>query len=263
MQQQSEPSDTQEISPVIRVRDLNKNYIMGRTVVPALRNVNIAIARGEFAAVMGPSGSGKSTLLHILGCLDRPDSGLYLFEGMPVSRMNARLLADIRNRKIGFVFQSFNLLPWMSALENVELPLVYAGVPIDERRQRAIEALSMIGLSSRAGHRPTELSGGQQQRVAIARVLVTNPSLILADEPTGNLDSHASAEIMSVLQQLNERGSTIVVVTHDSAVASYCRRKILFRDGQVIDDILNEPARANAVQTDNEVSLPQEKEMAL
>jgi putative ABC transport system ATP-binding protein len=230
---------------IIRIRKLSKNYYLGRTVVPALSNVNLEIARGEFVAIMGPSGSGKSTLMNLLGCLDRPTAGSYMLDGIPVNQMSINELADVRNQKIGFVFQSFNLLTRMTALDNVQLPLVYAGLPADQRRHQALQALALVGLLSRADHRPTELSGGQQQRVAIARALVTRPALILADEPTGNLDSHTSIEIMAILQQLNARDITVVLVTHDPDVASYCQRKVLFRDGRVIQDTLNpSPTRA-------------------
>lgn len=224
---------------IISVRKLSKNYYLGSNVVPALRNVNIEIARGEFVAVMGPSGSGKSTLMNLLGCLDRPSAGLYMLDGAPVSQMSANELASIRNAKIGFIFQGFNLLPRMSALANVELPLVYSSLPTIERRERAQQALAVVGLSLRANHRPAELSGGQQQRVAIARALVTRPSIILADEPTGNLDSRTGLEVMMILQKLNERGITIVLVMHDATIASYCQRQIRFRDGRIVEDTLN------------------------
>ncbi len=224
---------------IILVRKLSKNYYLGNNVVPALRNVNIEIARSEFVAIMGPSGSGKSTLMNLLGCLDSPSAGTYILDGVPVSQMNVNELASIRNSKIGFVFQGFNLLPRMSALANVELPLVYSGLPAMERRARAQQALAVVGLSVRANHRPAELSGGQQQRVAIARALVTRPSIILADEPTGNLDSRTGLEVMMILQKLNERGITIVLVTHDPTIASYCQRQIHFRDGRVIEDTVN------------------------
>lgn len=225
--------------PIISVQKLSKNYYLGNNIVPALHNVNIEIARGEFVAIMGPSGSGKSTLMNLLGCLDRPSSGIYILDGMPVSQMSVNELASIRNQKIGFIFQGFNLLPRMSALANVELPLVYSGLPIAERHERAQQALAMVGLSLRAAHRPAELSGGQQQRVAIARALVTRPSIILADEPTGNLDSRTGLEVMMILQKLNERGITVVLVTHDPTIASYCQRQIRFRDGRVIEDTVN------------------------
>ncbi|HEV2582213.1 MAG TPA: ABC transporter ATP-binding protein [Ktedonobacteraceae bacterium] len=222
--------------PVIQVRRLTKNYYLGRTVVPALRCVDLAIARGEFIALMGPSGSGKTTFMNLLGCLDRPSGGIYLLDGVPVSRLNTNQLADVRNAKIGFVFQSFNLLSWMNALDNVQLPLVYAGVPKEERHKKATWALSMVGLRSRARHRPAELSGGQQQRVAIARALVTSPSLFLADEPTGNLDSQTSTQIISILQELNARGLTVVLVTHEPDIASYAQRQVKFRDGRIVGD---------------------------
>jgi putative ABC transport system ATP-binding protein len=227
------------VEPIIRVQKLSKYYYLGRNVVPALRDVDIEVARGEFVAVMGPSGSGKSTLMNLLGCLDRPTSGVYILDGVPVSQMSTNELADIRNRKIGFIFQGFNLLARMNALENVELPLVYAGIPTAVRRERAMQALAMVGLSLRADHKPAELSGGQQQRVAIARALVTLPAIILADEPTGNLDSRTSLEIMSILQQLNARGMTVILVTHEQDIANFCSRKIAFRDGRLIQDSLN------------------------
>jgi putative ABC transport system ATP-binding protein len=226
----------QAIHPVIRVERFTKNYYLGRTVVPALRGVNLEVQQGEFVALMGPSGSGKSTFMNLLGCLDRPTTGSYLLDGMPVSKMSSDQLADIRNQKIGFVFQSFNLLSWMTALDNVELPLVYTGVARAERKRRAQQALSMVGLKSRASHRPVELSGGQQQRVAIARALVTSPSLFLADEPTGNLDSQTSEQIIAILQELNARGLTIVLVTHEPDIARHARRQVKFRDGRIVED---------------------------
>ena len=222
--------------PVIRVERFSKNYYLGRTAVPALRGVNLDVQQGEFVALMGPSGSGKSTFMNLLGCLDRPTGGSYLLDGVPVSKMNSNQLADIRNQKIGFVFQSFNLLSWMTALDNVELPLVYSGVARAERRQRAQHALSMVGLKSRASHRPVELSGGQQQRVAIARALVTTPSLFLADEPTGNLDSQTSEQIIAILQELNARGLTVVLVTHEPDIARHAQRQVRFRDGRIVED---------------------------
>ena len=225
--------------PVIKIEKLSKYYYMGRNVVQALRGVSMEVTRGDFVAVMGPSGSGKSTLMNLIGCLDRPTSGSYLLDGVPVSQMTTNELADIRNQKIGFIFQGFNLLMRMSAQDNVELPLIYAGVPTEERRARALQALALVGLSSRADHRPAELSGGQQQRVAVARALATRPSLILADEPTGNLDSRTGLEVMMILQKLNARGITIVLVTHDPSIANYCRRQVKFRDGRIVEDVLN------------------------
>ncbi|GHO46283.1 ABC transporter ATP-binding protein [Ktedonospora formicarum] len=225
--------------PLLELRHLSKQYVMGNTIVPALHDVSLTIAHGEFVAIMGPSGSGKTTFMNILGCLDRPSAGNYLLDGVSVSEMTTNELANVRNQKLGFVFQSFNLLRWMSARANVELPLVYAGISREEREERAEWALSLVGLASRAQHRPMELSGGQQQRVAIARALVTSPTLILADEPTGNLDSHTSLEIMLILQKLNERGMTVVLVTHEPDIASYCRRSVVFRDGQIVADTLN------------------------
>ncbi len=221
---------------VIRVEQLTKNYYLGRNVVKALRGVNLEVQQGEFVALMGPSGSGKSTFMNLLGCLDRPTSGSYLLDGVDVSKMNANALADIRNQKIGFVFQSFNLLSWMTALDNVELPLVYSGVPRAERLRRAQLALGLVGLKARASHRPTELSGGQQQRVAIARALVTSPALFLADEPTGNLDSATSMQIISILQELNARGLTVVLVTHEPDIATHAKRQVKFRDGRVVEE---------------------------
>ncbi len=225
--------------PIIRLQKLTKQYRMGRTIVLALRSVDLRIHRGEMVAIMGPSGSGKSTMMNILGCLDRPTSGGYALDGVPVSQMNKSELADIRNQKIGFVFQSFNLLSWMTAFSNVELPLVYAGMPTEMRQKRAAWALGLVGLGTRMQHRPLEMSGGQQQRVAIARALVTSPALILADEPTGNLDSHTSIEIMAIMQKLNERGMTIVLVTHEHDIADYCKRVVVLRDGVVKEDRLN------------------------
>jgi putative ABC transport system ATP-binding protein len=234
------PGEVRGLPAVIRVEKLSKVYYMGKNAVVALRDVSMQVTRGEFVAVMGPSGSGKSTLMNMLGCLDRPTRGEYFLDGVPVSQMSANELADIRNRKIGFIFQGFNLLSRMSALENVELPMIYAGVPTAERRERASLALSMVGLGARGKHRPAELSGGQQQRVAIARALVTRPSLILADEPTGNLDSRTGLEVMMILQRLNERGITIVLVTHDANVANYCKRQVRFHDGRIVEDVHNE-----------------------
>ena len=221
---------------LIEARELTKVYAMGEQTVHALRGVSLDIAAGEFVAIMGASGSGKSTLMNILGCLDLPTSGHYRLAGEPVDAMAPSQLASIRNRRIGFVFQQFNLLPRTSALENVELPMVYAGVRAAERRARAREALERVGLGERSGHTPAELSGGQQQRVAIARALVNRPQLILADEPTGALDSQTSEEIMRLLAALNAQGMTVVLVTHESDIAGWARRRIVFRDGQILED---------------------------
>lgn len=221
---------------LISTRHLVKIYRMGDVEVPALRGVTLEIGRGEFVAVMGPSGSGKSTFMNIIGCLDVPTSGEYYLEGVNITHLTKDQLARIRNEKIGFVFQGFNLLPRTSALENVELPLYYRNLSNKERRERAMHALSAVGLTERAHHHPNQLSGGEQQRVAIARALVTNPSIILADEPTGNLDSRTGVEIMEIFQRLGESGITIVIVTHEHDIAQYARRTVLFRDGQVKDD---------------------------
>jgi putative ABC transport system ATP-binding protein len=223
--------------PAIAVRNLTKTYQMGQTRVQALRGVTAAIFAGEFVSVMGPSGSGKSTFMNLLGCLDRPTSGEYWLAGTPVGKMTPDALADIRNRRIGFVFQGFNLLARATALENVMLPLTYAGMPQAQQERRAKRALELVGLAGRAGHRPSQLSGGQQQRVAIARALVNGPSLLLADEPTGNLDSRTSLEIMAVLQTLNQHGLTIVLVTHEPDIAAYTRRQLSFRDGRLLSDV--------------------------
>ena len=225
--------------PVIRLENVFKTYDLGEIQVQALRGVSLEIREGEFVAVMGPSGSGKSTIMNILGCLDRPTKGRYFLDGVDVSQMSKTELARIRNRKLGFVFQQFNLLSRTSALENVELPAVYAGISPEERSKRAMEALTRVGLAERAGHHPSQLSGGQQQRVAIARGLVNRPSILLADEPTGNLDSRTSVEIMDILQGLNgEQGITIVLVTHEPDIAQYARRNLLFRDGKLVRDTL-------------------------
>jgi putative ABC transport system ATP-binding protein len=221
---------------IIAVRDLAKTYMLGDNAVRALRGVSLEVRAGEFVAVMGPSGSGKSTFMNILGCLDRPSKGEYDFMGMPVAKLSADRLADIRNRRIGFIFQGFNLLSRATALKNVAMPLVYEGLGKAEQERRARRMLHLVGLSGRATHKPTELSGGQQQRVAVARALVNGPGLLLADEPTGNLDTRTSVEIMALLQALNERGLTIVLVTHEADIAQYAARRILFRDGRVVSD---------------------------
>jgi putative ABC transport system ATP-binding protein len=223
-------------SSLIQVEGITKTYRMGDVDVCALRGVTLAIAAGDLVAVTGASGSGKSTLMNILGCLDRPSTGRYLLGGSDVSRLDARALAEVRNRTIGFVFQSFNLLARTSALENVELPLLYAGVPAGRRRAAASDALGRVGLGDRLHHHPSQLSGGQQQRVAIARALVNHPRLILADEPTGNLDSRASAEMMAILQGLGATGITVVLVTHEPDIAAYARRVIAVRDGLIEED---------------------------
>ncbi len=222
---------------LIDTQDLWKTYVMGSEEIHALRGVTIGIERGEYVAIMGPSGSGKSTLMNLIGCLDTPSKGSYLLNGKQVSQMNDNELARIRNEEIGFVFQTFNLLPRASALQNVELPLVYAGVQGKERSQRAKAALDKVELSARMGHRPNELSGGQRQRVAIARALVNNPSILLADEPTGNLDSKTGNEIMALFARLHQSGNTIVLVTHEADIAAYAHRTIHLRDGKVEKDV--------------------------
>jgi putative ABC transport system ATP-binding protein len=233
---------------VIQVQDLHKIYDLGETQVHALRGVSLEIRRGEFVAIMGASGSGKSTFMNILGCLDKPTSGQYLLEGTDVASLEKRQLAGIRNRKIGFVFQGFNLLSRTTALENTELPTLYSRVDKSERRQRALEALKMVGLADRTDHFPSQLSGGQQQRVAIARALVNRPSILLADEPTGNLDSRTSVEVMEIFQSLNDGGLTIILVTHEHDISQFAKRSIVFRDGKIKRDEAI-PDRARAAET--------------
>ena len=234
--------------PCIQVEELHKYYSLGETRVHALRGVSIEIEEGGFVAIMGASGSGKSTFMNMLGCLDRPTSGTYALEGVDVSRLDKRQLAAIRNRRLGFVFQGFNLLSRTTALENVELPTLYSALKKPERIRRSREALTLVGLADRAEHFPSQLSGGQQQRVAIARALVNRPAILLADEPTGNLDSHTAVEIMEIFQQLNESGLTIVLVTHEHDIAQFAKRVVVFRDGTIRkDENAHNPPRARDV----------------
>ena len=221
---------------LIDIRDITKYYDMGEERVRALDGVSLGVERGEYLGIMGPSGSGKSTLMNLIGCLDTPTSGSYVLNGREVARMTDDELAQIRNQEIGFVFQTFNLLPRTTALQQVELPLVYSGVPKRERRDRAVRALEAVGLGDRMAHHPSEMSGGQRQRVAVARALINNPSILLADEPTGNLDSQTGSEIMSLFDQLNARGNTIVLVTHEEDIAAHARRIVRLRDGKIRDD---------------------------
>jgi putative ABC transport system ATP-binding protein len=233
------------MSEVIRTEGLRKDYVLGAEVVRAVRGMDLVIQRGEFVAIMGPSGSGKSTFMNLIGCLDTPTEGKYWLNEQLVSELSEDQLARVRNREIGFVFQTFNLLPRATSLNNVELPLIYAGVASKERRRRAQEKLELVGLGDRMRHRPPELSGGQRQRVAIARALVNEPALLLADEPTGNLDSQTSSEIMSVLVELNRSGQTIVVVTHEHDIAVHAHRQVHLRDGLIESDFLTEAAEVS------------------
>jgi len=223
--------------PVIVVHQVTKTYGEGDTVVHALAGVSLAIQRGDFVAIMGASGSGKSTLMNILGCLDLPSTGRYLLDGVDVQALDDEQLAEVRNRKIGFIFQSFNLIPRTTALANVELPLVYAGIKKAERRRRALEALDAVGLGSRVSHTPAQLSGGQQQRVAVARAIATDPAMILADEPTGNLDSQATVEVLDLFAELNRQGRTVVIITHEPDVAARTNRVVRLRDGKILEDV--------------------------
>lgn len=221
---------------MIHIKDLHKSYVMGSNIVKALDGVDLSISNGEFVSIVGPSGSGKSTLMNMIGCLDVPDSGTYHLDEVDISDLTDKELAAIRSEKIGFVFQGFNLLPKFTALENVELPLVYRGYHHKKRRKMALEALDRVGLSDRIDHRPTELSGGQQQRVAVARALAGNPPVLLADEPTGNLDTHTGSEILNMLDEINIQGNTIILITHDSLLAHRARRKIEIIDGRIVSD---------------------------
>ncbi len=239
---------TSEDGSIVRAEEVHKYYDVGETKVHALRGVDVSVEPGGFVAIMGASGSGKSTFMNILGCLDRPSSGRYLLEGTDVSGLDKRQLAAIRNGKLGFVFQGFNLLPRTTALENVQLPTLYTRIDKAERAKRATDALALVGLADRSHHFPSQLSGGQQQRVAIARALVNHPSILLADEPTGNLDSRTSVEIMEVFQNLNAKGLTIILVTHEHDIAQFAKRVIIFRDGKIRkDDVVRDRPQAHAV----------------
>ncbi len=229
---------------IIELHDVHKVYDMGAEKVRALNGVDLAIARGEYVAIMGPSGSGKSTMMNLLGCLDTPSTGSYVLNGTAVEKLNDQELAAIRNKEIGFVFQTFNLLARTDALQNVELPLIYAGIPRKERRERAQRALARVGLTDRAHHLPNELSGGQRQRVAIARALVNDPSILLADEPTGNLDTATSTDIMNLFDELHGQGNTVILVTHEADIAAHADRKIVLRDGKVLTDVKEEAKAA-------------------
>lgn len=242
---------------MLQVNNLVKVYQAEKIAVTALKGVSFSIAPGSFVSIMGPSGSGKSTLMNILGCLDKPTEGEYILDGVDVSRFDEKELAKIRNRKIGFVFQTFNLLPRLTCLRNVELPMIYAGITEKERKKRAREALTKVGLANRAEHRPNEISGGQKQRVAIARALVNNPAIIMADEPTGNLDTRSGEEVMAIFQDLNQEGATIVLVTHEPEIANHTERILRFRDGHLIENQnVEEPVQAKDILAE----LPAEEE---
>ncbi len=242
--------------PVVQVQGLSKDYPLGEVTVHALRGIDLEIRRGEFVAIMGASGSGKSTFMNLIGCLDRPTRGSYILEGTDVSKLDRDALAAVRNKRIGFVFQGFNLLPRTSALENVELPLLYANLAAAERHAQALESLRAVGLEDREHHEPAQLSGGQQQRVAIARALVNRPSIVMADEPTGNLDSRTGLEVMELFQDLNRRGITVVLVTHETEIAAFSRRIVRFRDGRILSDEAHDPLSATAQLA----ALPEERD---
>ncbi|HTY58695.1 MAG TPA: ABC transporter ATP-binding protein [Bacteroidota bacterium] len=246
---------------LIQIDHLAKTYMLGEVEVHALRSVTLSVRRGEFVAIMGASGSGKSTFMNILGCLDKPTKGTYVLDGIDVSRLTRDELARIRNNKLGFVFQGFNLLSRTSAIENVELPLLYGTSSIKDREERAVRALNMVGLGERVHHYPNQLSGGQQQRVAIARALVNDPSIVLADEPTGNLDSRTSVEVMGIFQELNEKGITIILVTHEPDIAQFAKRHIIFRDGRIKSDRSN-PSPRLAAEVIKELPAVDEEEPA-
>ncbi|MFC8686857.1 ABC transporter ATP-binding protein [Brevibacillus porteri] len=231
------------MKPVIQIEELKKQYVIGDQEIYALRGVSLSIEEGDFVAIMGPSGSGKSSMMNVIGCLDKPTSGEFFLDGYPVSQAHDDELAVIRNQKIGFVFQNFNLLPRTTAVENVELPLLYGGSSARERREKAIQALTSVGLAERLNNKPNELSGGQQQRVSIARALVNDPVILLADEPTGALDTKTSEEIMGIFQKLNDAGKTVILVTHEPDIAEYAKRIVRFRDGQIIADEVVEDRR--------------------
>jgi putative ABC transport system ATP-binding protein len=236
------------MSEIIHTKDIARRYVMGSEVIHALKSISITINKGEYVAFMGPSGSGKSTLMNLIGCLDSPTGGNYVLNGKDVSHMTENELAEVRNKEIGFVFQTFNLLPRASALENVALPLVYAGYDRRSREEKAMKTLEGVGLGDRSTHKPNELSGGQRQRVAIARALVNNPSIILADEPTGNLDSKTSYDIMDLFQKIHDGGNTIIMVTHEEDIARYAHRVIRLRDGSIESDTINEDIRRSALE---------------